>query len=134
MADTATERGFLVAMGGGFAHGEERQRVLSLASRTVGYDVRGPWVRFVGTLDGEPVASSGVLLLAGVALIVNVATVERARRRGIGEAMTRRAIAHAGSLGYDVAVLGTSDMARSIYDRMGFVEVGVSRGFMRPAG
>src|SRR5262249_51475372 len=69
VVDGETERGFLVAMAGGFAHGEERQRVLSLASRTAGYAERGPWVRFVGTLDGAPVASAGVLLLAGLALI-----------------------------------------------------------------
>jgi ribosomal protein S18 acetylase RimI-like enzyme len=134
VVDGPTERGFLAAMAGGFAHGEERQRVLSLASRTAGYDAGGPWVRFVGTLDDEPVASSGILLLGGLALVVNVATVEPARRRGIAEAMTRRAIAHASSLGYEVAVLGTSEMARSIYDRIGFVEVGVSRGYMRPGG
>jgi GNAT superfamily N-acetyltransferase len=132
VVDDVTERGFLAGMAGGFGHGEERQRVLTQASRHAGYDPRGPWVRFVGTVEGEPMASSGILLLAGLALVVNVATVQRARRRGIGEAMTRRAIAHAGSLGYEVAVLGTSEMARPIYDRMGFVEVGVSRGFMLP--
>jgi ribosomal protein S18 acetylase RimI-like enzyme len=71
-----------------------------------------------------------LLLLAGVAVVVNVTTLPEARRQGIGRAMTQVALEHAGELGYAVAILGTSASARGIYARMGFAHVGTSRGYV----
>src|SRR5439155_24576429 len=83
----------------------------------------GPWVRFVGFLDGRPVASSGMFAGGGVVGIYNVATLRSMRRRGIGTAMTLAAMRHGRSLGYHVAVLGASDLGRGIYERLGFRDV-----------
>ncbi len=47
-------------------------------------------------------------------------TVPDARRRGIGAAIALAALREARSLGYQAAVLGTSEMARGIYTRLGF--------------
>jgi ribosomal protein S18 acetylase RimI-like enzyme len=98
--------------------------LLGELSARSGYDPSGAWVRFVGMLDGRPVGSSGLSMTGGgVAGIYNVATVPTERRHGVGHAMSRAAMRHARQLGYRVAVLGTSSMARSMYTRLGFRQV-----------
>jgi ribosomal protein S18 acetylase RimI-like enzyme len=71
-----------------------------------------------------------VIFAAGVAGIINVATVREARGHGIGTAMTVFALGHAQGGGYRVAVLGASDMGVSIYERMGFQRVGWTRVYI----
>ena len=83
----------------------------------------GPTKRwFTGILGGKPVASSALLLQGGLATVWAVATVEKARGRGIGTAMTREALLSAKKLGYDFAVLQASTMGYPVYRKMGFVE------------
>lgn len=91
---------------------------------------QGPWVRFVGFHQGRPVASSGLIVGAGVAGIYNVATLNRARRRGFGTALTLAAMRHSRGLGYRIGVLGASELGRGIYERLGFREVCVSREYV----
>lgn len=87
----------------------------------VGDDV--PWRHYVGLAGGDPVACASVFLAAGVAGLYFVCTVPDARRRGIGAAISREALAGTLELGYDVGVLGSSPMGQRMYERLGFREV-----------
>jgi GNAT superfamily N-acetyltransferase len=128
--DAESESGWLHAMATGFDQDDRQVRALERMCRVAGTRSGGPWIRLVGSVDGAPVASSGVILLGGLAGVINVSTVPSARRRGIGRAMTVAACEVARARGYRIAVLGTSDMGRGIYERLGFREVGVSVGFV----
>jgi GNAT superfamily N-acetyltransferase len=77
---------------------------------------------YLALLDGEPVASSALSLAAGVAGVFAVATLEGARGRGIGAAVTMAPLLAARERGYAVGVLQASEMGYSIYARMGFTE------------
>ncbi len=77
---------------------------------------------YLGTLDGEPVTTTTLFFGAGVASIRHVVTVHKARRQGIGAAMTLRAAHEARRQGYRVAVLHASPMGIHIYRRLGFRE------------
>jgi GNAT superfamily N-acetyltransferase len=58
-----------------------------------------------------------------VAGLYFVCTVPDARRRGIGAAISREALAGTLELGFDVGVLGSSPMGQPMYERLGFREV-----------
>jgi ribosomal protein S18 acetylase RimI-like enzyme len=78
---------------------------------------------YVARLDGRPVATSLGALLDGIVTIYNVATVPSARRRGAGAAVTIAAMAKARADGARWAILETSEMGRSVYERLGFRHV-----------
>lgn len=74
--------------------------------------------RFVGYLDGRPVAVSGAAVGHGLVEIDWVATLPDARRRGFGAALTAEALRSAPDL---PAVLLASDDSRTLYERLGFL-------------
>jgi GNAT superfamily N-acetyltransferase len=76
------------------------------------------------------VATSGLIIAAGIPCLIGVVTIPEFRRRGIGACMTRAALDHARALGHRMAFLGTSDMGRGIYERMGFRFVCTSLGYV----
>jgi GNAT superfamily N-acetyltransferase len=125
---------WLRAMVEGFRLDEVVTSTIDRSARALGLDGSGPWVRFVGTVAGEDVASSGLMAFGGVAGIHNVATLPDRRRHGYGIAMTRAAIRYGRDLGYRVAVLGTSPMGRPGYERLGFEDVCVVRHFVIESG
>lgn len=84
---------------------------------------------FVGYLGDRPVATSLGYTEGGTVGIYNVATLDDARRRGYGAALTRRAIADGAARGATVAILQSSDMGRPVYEAMGFREVLAFRVF-----
>jgi GNAT superfamily N-acetyltransferase len=92
-----------------------------------------PGVRYyVGYVDGEPVAT-GVGIATGRTIgVYNIATVESARRRGYGAAMTVRAVLDGRAAGCDVAVLQASTMGLPIYERLGYRTVVSYRAFADP--
>jgi GNAT superfamily N-acetyltransferase len=104
---------------GGSAATEER--TVAAASRDALSDAAAAEY-YLALLDGEPVASSAMILAAGVAGIFAVATRERARGRGIGAAVTMAPLLSARERGYAVGVLQASEMGYSVYVRMGFTE------------
>lgn len=94
---------------------------------SVARKVFGPWwvgddryTALVAREDGEPASTATVVVLDGVAGIYNVATPERFRRRGLGEAVTAAAVVEGARRGCRTATLQASAMGRPIYERMGF--------------
>ena len=92
--------------------------------RAIGFDEESPFRHYVGTLNGETVASSTLFLGAGVASIWHVGTVPRARRQGIGAAMTLAPLRDARDLGVRAGVLGSSEVGLSVYEKLGFQTFG----------
>jgi ribosomal protein S18 acetylase RimI-like enzyme len=79
---------------------------------------------FVAYLAGEPVACAMTLVSHRVAGVFYVATVAHARRRGLGDALTRLAARTGFEMGAGVAWLGASEMGASLYRRIGFQDLG----------
>jgi GNAT superfamily N-acetyltransferase len=78
---------------------------------------------FVATLDGEPVGISVAVRTGESGGIYSVATLEKARRRGVGTAVTWAAIDAIRGWGCTSAVLQSSEMGYPVYRAMGFEEV-----------
>jgi ribosomal protein S18 acetylase RimI-like enzyme len=81
---------------------------------------------FVAYLEGEPVACAMTLLSHRVAGVFYVATVEQARRRGLGDALTRRAARAGFEMGAGAAWHGASEMGAGLYRRIGFEDLGAT--------
>lgn len=85
---------------------------------------RGSDVRhFVGYDGDEPVACASIVVRDGVCGLYDVGTVEHARGRGHGTALTVHALAAGGALGATTAILHSSPMGMPIYRRLGFTVV-----------
>ena len=89
----------------------------------VGLEPSSPLRHFLGRVNGEPVATCSVFLGAGVAGIYDVGTLPERRRRGIGAAITRAAIADAAASGYRMAILHSSTLGAAMYRALGFNDV-----------
>lgn len=77
----------------------------------------GAWL---GYLDDIPIAGAASVVEAGVVVIVMVATLPAARRKGAGLAVTQAATRPALKL---PAVLFSSDDGRPVYEKLGFLPV-----------
>ncbi len=77
---------------------------------------------YLARTDGAPVATSAITLVAGVAGLYSVATLEQARGQGIGAAVTQLPLLAARDLGYRIGILQASAMGYPIYARLGFHE------------
>jgi GNAT superfamily N-acetyltransferase len=98
--------------------------------------IADPSVRLaVGYLAGEPVSGAAAVRTEQTIGVYAVGTVEAARRRGIGRAVTWAAIdAGRAAWGGSIAILQSSDMGVPVYHSMGFEEVSRYIGFERPKG
>jgi GNAT superfamily N-acetyltransferase len=77
-------------------------------------------VVYVGYADGDPVISGLGWRTGRTIGVYSIATIESARRRGYGAAMTSHVVADSLVAGCDVAALQASEMGRPIYERLGF--------------
>lgn len=78
---------------------------------------------FLAHLDGEPVSIAMTIVSHGVAGIYWVGSLEAARGKGLGRAVTAAATNAGFDLGADVASLQASPMGRPIYEAMGYSTV-----------
>jgi ribosomal protein S18 acetylase RimI-like enzyme len=111
-------------------------RVVALANDDPGERERAPLLfhddtiiaphiaAFVAYMGVEPVACAMTLVSHRVAGVFYVATVEHARRRGLGDALTRIAARTGFEMGADAAWLGASEMGAGLYRRIGFEYLG----------
>lgn len=89
-------------------------------------------VVYVGYADGDPVVSGLGWRTGRTIGVYSIATIESARRRGYGAAMTARVVADGVVVGCDVAALQASEIGRPIYERLGFRTVVRYAGYLDP--
>lgn len=77
-------------------------------------------LRYLGRIDGRPVATSRISIGGGVAGLYAVATLPDVRGRGIGRAMTVAALDAGRAIGLRIGVLQASDSGLPVYRRLGF--------------
>lgn len=80
-------------------------------------------VNLTAYADDEPVGCGTLWIDGETGGIYNIATLESARGRGIGYAVTASLMAAARERGCTRAILHASEMGRPVYDRLGFEEV-----------
>jgi ribosomal protein S18 acetylase RimI-like enzyme len=78
----------------------------------------------VARLDGEPVATAMAFDHEGDGGIYNVTTLEHARRRGLGTALTALMLHNARARGCQTASLQSTEMAERVYAAAGFRNLG----------
>jgi ribosomal protein S18 acetylase RimI-like enzyme len=92
-------------------------------------------IQFFAVLkDGEPVATSMLLLADGLAGIYCVSTLAAERGRGLGAHATAQALREARRLGYRVGVLQSSPDGHSVYRKLGFEDLAEIPMFVRMPG
>ena len=79
---------------------------------------------YLALMNGRPVATSQLMLAAGVAGVYNVTCLPEARGQGIGAAVTLAALLAARQHGYRMAILQASDLGYPVYRRLGFADYG----------
>ena len=88
---------------------------------------------FIAYLDGEAVSIAMTIVSHGVAGIYWVGSLEQARGKGLGRAVTAAATNAGFALGAEIASLQASPMGKPIYEAMGYETVFDYRLFMSPA-
>jgi ribosomal protein S18 acetylase RimI-like enzyme len=78
----------------------------------------------IARLDGQNVAAAMAFDVAGDCGIYNVGTLEHARRRGLGTAVTALLVHDARARGCQTASLQSTEMAQRMYAALGFRDLG----------
>jgi GNAT superfamily N-acetyltransferase len=115
---------WMFALGQGFGDGPLEATWVRNVYASIGLGDDVPWLHHVAFLDGEPAATCSTFFTDDlpVAGIYFVSTVPHLRRRGIGAAITARAMRDARDHDCDTAVLGASKMGEPVYRSLGFEE------------
>lgn len=99
----------------------------------LGFGPERPYRRYLGRLNGLPVATSALFLGAGVAGLYGVASLPHMRGRSFGSALSLAALREARAMGYRTAVLESSPLGYSVYHRLGFREICRLRSYILAA-
>jgi GNAT superfamily N-acetyltransferase len=120
VADSATLKLWVSTLFSGFGLPESGQGAMFDLLIGLGFDL--PLRNYVGFLNEKPVATAELFLGAGVAGIYGVVTIPKARRQGIGAALTLAPLREARAMGYRSGILHSSEMGLGLYRRLGFRE------------
>ena len=77
---------------------------------------------YLGYFDGEPVATSQLLLSDGVGGVHDVTVLPSARGKGVGTEMSLLPLRDASSSGLDYGVLCATELGKGVYQKLGFKE------------
>lgn len=80
-------------------------------------------LHYIGYLDDTPVTSGTLLDAGGCASIYDVSTPPALRRQGFGGAITHALMWEIRNRGYTDTWIWSSNMAKSVYQKLGYVEV-----------
>jgi len=98
------------------------------------YGKRSFWashVPAIGRVDGMPVASAAVFMVAGYRYVALVATLPDRQRRGYAEAVMRHALeVAAANHGDRPTTLHATDAGRPVYERMGYEPIATNTAFI----
>jgi ribosomal protein S18 acetylase RimI-like enzyme len=103
---------------------QEYLRILGLPVGLLGGVDPSAFHVLVARLGGQNVAAAMAYEHDGDCGIFNVTTLESARRRGIGTALTARLVQDAAARGCSTATLQSTPMAERVYARVGFRDLG----------
>jgi GNAT superfamily N-acetyltransferase len=108
-----------VMLEGFFGRRDLRIDELEMATRLFRLDQGTAWF---GIADGTPVAAGAMNVRSGLALLYADSTLEAARGRGLHLALIRARLAHAATLGCDLATASTlpGSISQRNYERAGF--------------
>lgn len=123
VADEATFQTWLALNTSIFGFSQALEAEFRKAYTRLGFALQAPLQHFLGTLDGQPVASSSSMIGGGVVGLYNVGVVFSARGQGIGSALTLHPLQRARALGCRAGVLQATRMGYGLYKRLGFQEV-----------
>lgn len=123
VADEATFKTWLALNTAIFGFSRALEAEFDKAYTRLGFAPDAPLQHYLGTLDGEPVASSSGMIGGGVIGLYNVGVLFSARRRGIGSALTLHPLRLARAAGWRVGVLQATRMGYGMYKRLGFHDV-----------
>ncbi len=86
----------------------------------LGIDANRPWRTYLGRLDGKSVATIRLFYAAGVVSLHHVATLSQEQGKGIATALAVHALREARNQGYRVAVLTSTPVGLTLYQKIGF--------------
>lgn len=122
VSDESTLRDWLNIVAIGYAHPTFVSQALFELYLSLISDEGSPCRLFLGYLNGIPATTSLLLLGNKVAGIYAVATLPQFRRKGLGKAITLKALQEARAKGYTTAALASTQIGLDIYRALGFVE------------
>ena len=117
---SVVERGFEI----------DRAIIDAVVSDAIAADPR--FAYYVGYVDGVAVVSGLGVQTGNTIAVFNIATLEEARRRGYGAAITRRILTDGALLGCTIGTLQSSDVGRPVYEAIGFRTVATYAGYVDP--
>lgn len=101
--------------------GSDDYRAFRAAYLRHGFDNDAQAIHFIGYQADQPVTSSTLLIAGSSASAYNISTPAELRRQGYGSAITHATLLAAREKGYRSSWIWSSQMGRSVYQKLGFV-------------